>query len=84
MFSVHLPFICHKMQESASKHCKLRWRIQTIRYGGGGGHPDTEIRGGGAPVSKINFFGPSGLILGKKKNKGRGPPQAPSLDPPLN
>ena len=58
----------HKTRESAPKHCKLRWRIQTIRYGGGGGggHPDTEIRGG-APVSKINFFSPSGLILGKKK-----------------
>ena len=54
----------HKTRESAPKHCKLRWWIQTIRYGGGG-HPDTEIRGG-APVSKINFFGSSGLILEKK------------------
>ena len=73
MFSVHLPFICHKMQESASKHCKLRWRIQTI-----------IIRGGGGAGLKNKFFRPFGPHFGKKKNKGRGPPRAPSLDPPLN
>ena len=32
--------------------------------GGGGGHPDPEIRG--YPVSKKIFSGPSGLILVKK------------------
>ena len=32
---------------------QMRW--------GGGGHPDPKIRGG--PVSKQNFFGPSGLNL---------------------
>ena len=37
MFSVHLPFICYKTQESAPKHCKLQWQIQTIRQGGGRG-----------------------------------------------
>ena len=57
MFSVHLPFICYKTQESAPKHCKLQWQIQTIRQGGGegGGHIDPQIRRGG-PVSKKIFL----------------------------
>ena len=29
----------------------------------GGGHPDSEIRGGGGAVSKTIFFGPLGLSL---------------------
>ena len=48
----------------ANRQC----RIQTLRWGGGGGgggvgvgHPDAEIRED--PVSKIFFFGPSGLSL---------------------
>ena len=32
-----------------------------IRRGGGGGHPDPEIRGGGS--LQENFFGPLGLSL---------------------
>ena len=32
--------------------------------GGGGGHPDPEIRGGGG--LKKNFFGPSGLSVVQK------------------
>ena len=35
-----------------------------IRWGGGGGHPDSEIRGG--TVSKKVFFGPTSLILVEK------------------
>ena len=35
-----------------------------IREGGGGGHPDPEIRGG--PGLQKIFFAPSGLILVKK------------------
>ena len=31
--------------------------------GGGGGHPDPELRGGGEAVSKMFFFGPSGHSL---------------------
>ena len=31
-----------------------------IRVEGGGGHPDPEIRGGGAGLKNM-FFGPSGL-----------------------
>ena len=42
----------------ANRQC----RIQTLRWGGVGvGHPDAEIRED--PVSKIFFFGPSGLSL---------------------
>ena len=47
--------------------------------GEGPGHPDPYIRRGGL-VSK-NFFGPSGFSLVLKK--GRQPPRAPPLDPPL-
>ena len=84
MFSVNFPFICHKMQESASKHCKLQWQIQTIRYRGGGGHPDPEIRGGGAGLQN-KFFRPFRPRFGKKIRCGDlAPPRAPSLDPPLN
>ena len=43
-----------------------------ISRGGGGGHPDPEIRG-------VGLFGPQfGL-----KIKGSPPSRAPSLDPPL-
>ena len=33
----------------------VQWRIQTFRWGGegGGGHPDPEIRGGGAGSKKF-------------------------------
>ena len=60
-----------------------------IRGGGGGGHPDLEIRGGGGghPDPEIrkgaglkkHFFGPSGLSL--VSNQGAG---GPFLDPPLD
>ena len=36
-----------------------------IRGKGGGGHPDPEIRGGGAVLKKM-FFSPSGLSLVQK------------------
>ena len=42
----------------------------------GGGHPDTEIRGGGRLVSKIFFFQPFGPQFGLNIT-GAGPP-APS------
>ena len=48
--------------------------------GGGGGRPDPEIRGGGGPVPKEFFFGPS--AWSKNKRWGRAP-QAPALDPSL-
>ena len=38
------------MSEKFDKgHCQViyQWQIQTFRWGGGGGHPDTEIRGDG-------------------------------------
>ena len=45
--------------------------------GGGGGHPDPEIRGAQSPKK---FFGPSGLHFGLKI---RGARHAPPLYPPL-
>ena len=50
---------------SAAALCYVRWG-----GGGGSGHPYPETNGG--PVSKENFFGPSG-------GGGEGTP----LDPPL-
>ena len=47
---------------------------------GGGGHPDPEIRGGGA-VSK-KFFSLLRVSFWSK-NKGGRAPRAPPLDPPL-
>ena len=47
--------------------------------GGGGGHPDPEISGGGGRSPKI-FFRPFGRHFGRKIREGGGLP----LDPPLN
>ena len=46
-----------------------------IREGGGGGHPDPEIRG--APASKKIFFRPFGPHFGLKI-RGEGGPPGPS------
>ena len=59
----------------ADIHLEIRWR-----GGGGGGHPDPEIRGGGL---KTIVFRPFGLQFGLKIRRGAAPP-APSLDPPLS
>ena len=48
-----------------------------IRRGGGDGHPDPEIRGGGL---QKHFSALRASVWAK--NKGAGP-RAPSLDPPL-
>ena len=74
MFSVHLPFICYKTQESAPKHCKLQWQIQTIRQGGGGGRSYRPSDKEGGPGLQKNFFGSFWL-----KNKGGAGPPCPSL-----
>ena len=67
----------HKTRESAPKHCKLQWQIQTIRYRGGGGHPDPEIRGGGAGLQN-KFFRPFRPRFGKKIRCGdQAPPPGP-------
>ena len=53
-----------------------------IRVGGGGGHPDPEIRG---VVSKKLFCGPFGPQFGLEiieMGRGGGPP-APPLDSPM-
>ena len=34
------------MKSNTEGNRKSHWRIQTFRQGGGGGHPDPEIRGG--------------------------------------
>ena len=57
----------------------LQWRIQTFRWGGGGGHPDSEVTGG--PGLKRNFFGPHFVL---KITEGRRTPRLPPLDPPLD
>ena len=69
MFSVNFPFIYTK---------RGNLLLNTANCGGGSRPSDTGgwssrhwDKGGGAPVSKINFFGPSGLILEKKKIRGR-------------
>ena len=52
---------------------------------GGGGHPDSEIRGGGGGLQKI-FFGPFGPHFGIKIRRaggGRRALRAPPVDPPL-
>ena len=49
---------------------------------GGAGHPDPEIRGGGA-VSNFNFSALRASVWAKNKG-GPGPPGAPPLDPPLS
>ena len=67
MVSVHLPFICHKTQEFAPKH----WQIQTIRWGGGGGHLVPEIRRGD-PVSKKFFLALRASFWLKNKAGGGG------------
>ena len=50
-----------------------------IREGGGGGHPDPEIRGRG-PVSKKYFWALRASFSSKNKVGGGG---GPPLDPPL-
>ena len=51
-----------------------------IRWGGGGGHPDPEIRGG---RSQKTFFQPFGLQFGLKIRGGRSP-RALTKDSPLS
>ena len=46
-----------------------------------GGHPGTEIVGGGGAVSKNNFF--LALVWSKNKRGVAKPPPAPPLDLPL-
>ena len=36
----------------------VQWRIQTYGAGGGGGHPDPEIREGGLDKKDFRAFGP--------------------------
>ena len=50
--------------------------------GGGGGHPDPEIRGGRRRSQKT-IFQPFGLQFGLKIRGGR-PPGALPMDPPLS
>ena len=50
--------------------------------GGGGGHPDPEIRGAGA-VSK-NFFSALRASVWPKKRGGGEGGRTPPLDPPLH
>ena len=60
----------------------MQWhngRSRPSDKGGGGGHPDPEIRGGGL---KTIFFQPFRPQFGPKI-RGERAPQAPSLDPPL-
>ena len=66
MFSVNFPFICTKRGNLLLNTANCGGGSRPSDTGGRGDHPDTEIRGGGAPVSKINFFGPSGLVSEKK------------------
>ena len=68
MFSVNFPFLYTK---------RGNLLLNTANCGGGSRPSDTGgwssrhwDKGGGGPVSKINFFGPSGLILEKKKIRG--------------
>ena len=57
------------------------WQCRSSPWdGGGGSHPDPEIKGNG--LKKI-VFRPFGLHFGLKIWRGR-PPRAPSLDPPLS
>ena len=65
MFSVNFPFIYTKRGNLLLNTANCSGRSRPSDTGGGGGHPDPEIRGG-APVSKINFFGPSSLVSEKK------------------
>ena len=46
---------------------------------GGGSHPDPQLRGGGRPVSKKFFFGPSGLSQFALKIRGAPPPGSASV-----
>ena len=48
----------------------------------GGGHPDTEIRGGGGDWSQNFFFSALRASVWSKYNGGRAP-RLPLLDPPL-
>ena len=54
------------MDEQVGRHVGRQWRIETFRWGRGG-HPDPEIRGGGA--QKI-FFQPFGAHVGLKEGRG--------------
>ena len=54
-----------------------------IRMGEGGGHPDPEMRGGGAASKRI-FVGPLGFIWSKNKGGGGAGPWAPPLDRPMD
>ena len=57
--------------------CTNQWRIQTFRQGGGPGHPDPEIKGGGVSKKCFRSFGPQfGL---KIKGGGQAPRAPPSL-----
>ena len=53
-----------------------------IRAGGGGGHPDPEIRGGGG--LKKNFFWPFGPQFGLKNKGGPGPSPGSHTAPYVN
>ena len=67
-----MDFLCHSVYISVADP-----DLQ-IRGGGGGGHSDPEIRGGGA-VSKF-FLRPFGAQFGLKKEAVR----VPALDAPLH
>ena len=72
MFSTPLPFIhCNKKIEVLEMHKRLP--------GGGGGHPDPDIKGGGGVtgLQKI-FFPPFGPQFALNIRVG-----GPALDPPL-
>ena len=45
------------------RECLLQVPDPNLEIRGGGGHPDSEIGGGGAVSQKNYFFGPSGLSL---------------------
>ena len=76
--------ICTKTAEKDMRTLRfllsIQWRIQTFRWGGGGVHPDPEIRGGAD--SKL-FSAIRASFWSKNKGVGAGPLWAPPLDPQL-
>ena len=55
-----------QQQQQQQKHSGLSVADPDLQMGGGGGHPDPEIRGGGA-VSKKFFFALRASIRGESK-----------------
>ena len=53
-----------------------------IRRGGGGSHPDPEIRGGGSGLKKKIFSALRASVWSKTNGEAR-VPRVPTLDPPM-